>query len=380
MAGISGEDYSLDGEVEDLSYSDLDAFPEWLECRAGNLRSLLLNHNQIHILPRSINKYVSLLSLDISSNGLTYLAKEVTELQHLRTLTARNNQLDNDALPKDFSAMSSLQSLNLSGNQLTEFPMQLTDVTTLRTLHIGANRIPSIPDEISNLNKLSVLYLGGNKLTSLPESIGRLTELTSLSLCDNRLQGLPASLCTIKTLQSLSLHNNKISTLPPGIVSLHLMELSLRNNPLVVRFVEDLTYQPPTLLELAGRVAKIHRIPYSTEDLPGSLVAYLNNAKCCVNPKCKGVYFSSHVENIRFVDFCGKYRLPLLQYLCTAQCRVSPAVQMSSSSEGSSSESSDESSDEGPMSEAGAAGARSRVRTTDDDSPMADRIKKVLLG
>lgn len=355
MASVSGDDYCLDGEVEDLSYSDLDAFPDWLECRAGNLRSLLLNHNQIHVLPRSINKYVSLLSLDISSNGLTYLAKEITQLHNLRALTARNNQLDNEALPKDFSAMVSLQSLNLSGNQFTEFPMQLTHIDNLRTLHIGANRIDSIPHEISNLTRLSVLYLGGNRLTSLPESMGSLTELTSLSLCDNRLQSLPYSLCTIKTLQSLSLHNNRLSTLPPGIVTLHLMELSLRNNPLVVRFVEELTYQPPTLLELAARVAKIARLAYTVEDLPGSLVEYLDKAQSCVNPKCKGVYFSSHVENIRFVDFCGKYRLPLLQYLCTAQCRQTstPAVAMSSCSEGESS---------------------------DEEMPMAERMKKVLLG
>jgi hypothetical protein len=26
------------------------------------------------------------------------------------------------------------------------------------------------------------------------------------------------------------------------------------------------------------------------------------------------------VEHIKFVDFCGKYHIPLLQYLCSSKC------------------------------------------------------------
>ena len=37
-----------------------------------------------------------------------------------------------------------------------------------------------------------------------------------------------------------------------------------------------------------------------------------------------GVYFTSCVETVKFVDFCGKYRVPLLQYLCSPRCRPQP--------------------------------------------------------
>lgn len=37
-----------------------------------------------------------------------------------------------------------------------------------------------------------------------------------------------------------------------------------------------------------------------------------------------GVYFDNRVEHIKFVDFCGKYRIPLLQYLCSSKCASSP--------------------------------------------------------
>lgn len=33
-----------------------------------------------------------------------------------------------------------------------------------------------------------------------------------------------------------------------------------------------------------------------------------------------GVFFDNRVEHVKFVDFCGKYRIPLLQYLCSSRC------------------------------------------------------------
>lgn len=89
-------------------------------------------------------------------------------------------------------------------------------------------------------------------------------------------------------MKSLSLHNNQFSALPPDIIRLDLQELSLRNNPLVVRFVRDLTYDVPTLKELSARSIKLHKLDYDYRSLPKSLVDYLNAAKSCLNPKCKG--------------------------------------------------------------------------------------------
>ena len=95
-------------------------------------------------------------------------------------------------------------------------------------------------------------------------------------------------------LRSLSLHNNQFSALPPDIIRLDLQELSLRNNPLVVRFVRDLTYDVPTLKELVSRTIKLHKITYDDKSIPRSLVDYLNSAKSCLNPKCKGLNFQSN--------------------------------------------------------------------------------------
>ena len=165
-------------------------------------------------------------------------------------------------------------------------------------------------------------------------------------------------------MKSLSLHNNQFCALPPDIIRLHLQELSLRNNPLVVRFVRDLTYDVPTLKELSARTIKFHQINYDDRSIPKILVEYLNSAKSCLNPKCKGkmhiydidhlstlrlfvgVYFESCHKNIKFVDFCGKFYLPLLQFLCSPACTSTPTC--------------------------------SSTTTTSDD--MDSKFKKVLLG
>lgn len=69
-----------------------------------------------------------------------------------------------------------------------------------------------------------------------------------------------------------------------------------------------------------------------------------------------GVYFDSCVRQIKFVDFCGKYRLPLMHYLCSPECS-SP---YSSASQSSTSQSESDSEDEA--------------------SVAAHRMQKVLLG
>lgn len=81
------------------------------------------------------------------------------------------------------------------------------------------------------------------------------------------------------------------------------LQLSLRDNPLVVRFVRDMTLEPPSLLELAGRTVKLHGIPIRMGDIPTTLMNYLKAAQCCVNPKCRGNSFLILCRNI--VTLCS---------------------------------------------------------------------------
>ena len=179
---------------------------------------------------------------------------------------------------------------------------------------------------------MEILYLGGNQLTEVPAELGLLASLRALMLCDNKIKFIPVSLSKLTKLRSLSLHNNQLTTLPVEIIHLvHLSDLSLRNNPLVFQFVQELEYEVPTLKELSGRIVRNSKIPYHQLPLPQCLIHYLDSARRC--PKCRGVYFDTRVKEVKFADFCGKYRLPLLRYLCSFPCQSVNSSDYSSSEE-----------------------------------------------
>lgn len=288
-------------------------------------RKLLLQHNMLLTLPFEITRFSSLVSLDLSNNNLTHVNDFLLQLPELQTVYLQNNNLGDDGLPKELSTLSRLRELNLSGNKLTLFPSQLCEAVSLRYLYLGGNQITEILPEIKALQSLQVLHLGGNQLETVPDELGELHQLGALILCDNRLRRLPRVISSLTRLRSLLLHKNNLCCLPVGLVKLRgLMELSLRDNPLVTRFVNscarELMYNPPSLLELAARVIKLKRVEYTSRDLPRNLVGYLSHGQRCVNPQCKGMYFTSCVEHIKFVDFCGMYRVPLMHYLCSSRC------------------------------------------------------------
>ncbi|KAJ9591461.1 hypothetical protein L9F63_002067 [Diploptera punctata] len=285
----------------------------------ANIDTLLLYHNQITVLPININKFKNLKVLDVSSNGLTIFPEILAECP-LVSIIAKNNNLGDDSFPKSFSNIY-LKELNLNGNKLTSIPQQIIEAESLKYLYLGSNQIREIANGIWKLKSLQIFHVGGNQLVEVPDSLGMLQQLQALNLSENLLESLPATIANLKNLKSLMLHKNKLQTLPTEIIALKcLTELSLRDNPLVVRFVSSISLNPPSLLEHAGRTVKLYGIPYGSPELPRSLVEYLNSAHHCVNPKCKGVFFDNRVEHVKFVDFCGKYRIPLMQYLCSSKC------------------------------------------------------------
>jgi len=335
----SGSSESSEGEDEmwvdrdnklQLSHQDMDT--DTLEVNITSIviekkpklkiEHLLATNNRLHSVPDVVSSLRSLTRLDLSNNLLGGVCDAVTELQDLTHLYLRNNLLTEDTLPKDLIGLKNLRTLNLSGNRLTCLPHQVLDLVSLRNLFLGANQIREVDRGISRLRRLRLLYLGGNQLEQLPKEIGELPYMQVLLLSDNKLNKLPCSLCNLHRLQCLHLHQNKLTTLPNNLIHLKsLSELSLRENPLVMRFIRDMEYQPASLLELSARVIKSAKIPVEPKELPRSLQDFLSQSHECVNPHCSGVYFSHKVEHVKFSDFCGKYKIPLLQYLCSSKCR-----------------------------------------------------------
>ncbi len=85
-------------------------------------------------------------------------------------------------------------------------------------LNLSNNQLSSLPPEISQLSSLTRLSLNNNQLSSLPPEICQLSSLTTLYLNNNQLSSLPPEICQLSSLTWLFLYNNPLTSPPPEIV------------------------------------------------------------------------------------------------------------------------------------------------------------------
>ena len=123
-------------------------------------------------------------------------------------------------------ALSSLQGLDLSNNQLSDsIPIGLGNLEKLQRLDLGGNRLSGpIPTELGNLDNLHLLEFHRNRLTGpIPARLGALDSLQWLNLGSNQLSGpIPAPLGSLENLRELSLYNNQLG----GSIPTELADLS----------------------------------------------------------------------------------------------------------------------------------------------------------
>jgi small GTP-binding protein len=79
-----------------------------------------------------------------------------------------------------------LEDLNLNGNQLTELPPAIAQLSNLQSLNLNNNELTELPPAIAQLSNLQTLNLNNNELTELPPAIAQLTSLQRLSISGNK--------------------------------------------------------------------------------------------------------------------------------------------------------------------------------------------------
>ncbi|KAI5561958.1 hypothetical protein BDE02_15G022200 [Populus trichocarpa] len=131
----------------------------------------------------------SLEILQLDGNQLYGSVPDITRFTSMIVLDLSRNQL-NGSLPKRFSKRSELVSLYLNDNQLTGSLADVTMLSSLRELWIGNNRLDgNVSDSIGSLSQLEDLEVGGNSLQGVMSEahFSNLSKLTILDLTENSL-------------------------------------------------------------------------------------------------------------------------------------------------------------------------------------------------
>lgn len=95
---------------------------------------------------------------------------------------------------------------------------------------MNKNKLTKIPDCIGALTKLEILNASHNNLTCLPRTITNLINLKQVVLTDNKLKEFPTVFCGLKHLDVLNLAKNEITNISSEISTLNVTELILNQN------------------------------------------------------------------------------------------------------------------------------------------------------
>jgi internalin A len=156
------------------------------------------------------------MELDLSNLGLRKVPDELKRLSSLRSLDISGNPLTQ--IPAWFSEMTSLQRLTLGGGRLGKLPEQIKSLLKLRHLSCVNSRLTSIPSWIRELKELETLCFAQNLITSIPIEISYLRKLTGFDLQQCRVERLNSELASLGSLRTLKLKGNPIAELPEEII------------------------------------------------------------------------------------------------------------------------------------------------------------------
>ncbi|MBP9694703.1 MAG: leucine-rich repeat domain-containing protein [Alphaproteobacteria bacterium] len=198
-------------EEINLEYNQLATLP----ASFGSLKKLkefFLKDNQITTLPATFGGLKGLTLLQLSNNQLTTLPDSFGELSSLQLLYMVKNQLKE--IPSNLSGLKNLIVMILNHNHLQTLPDSLGELPNLREIQVANNQLTSFPRHIATSQSIASLDLGGNQITEFNHVMPK---LKILLLTKNKLTKLPP-IEHMPNLQFLSVVKNPIQSLPENLV------------------------------------------------------------------------------------------------------------------------------------------------------------------
>lgn len=124
-----------------------------------------------------------------------------------------------------------LYTLDLSENDLTVVPEQVSKLKQIKKLNICHNHIKVVPDFIGELVELQEVNFEYNEITTISNGFGKLKKITSVNFTSNKIEIIPDAFFKCTSLKKVIFEKNYLKKFPKGIPRLkYLTNLNLKNN------------------------------------------------------------------------------------------------------------------------------------------------------
>lgn len=178
-----------------------------LEIRMGKDVLTKLPSDRIHWLS-------SLHTLILNHNSLTEIPEEIGQLEELKSLELSYNKLK--TLPKCIGALPNLELLNLECNELDNLQfihsvgLEPGAVSKLTTLNVSTNQIKVLDIDFERKPRLRVISATNNQIEEISNRIVFLEQLNELVLEKNMIRAVPTEICQLKKVKVLKMNDNPI--------------------------------------------------------------------------------------------------------------------------------------------------------------------------
>ncbi|XP_057785101.1 probable LRR receptor-like serine/threonine-protein kinase At3g47570 isoform X3 [Salvia miltiorrhiza] len=265
-----------------------------------NLQELYLHTNRLSgEIPTCINNASKLTFLELNSNSFTGSIPDFGNLRQLQALRLWENNFTGAEFLSSLTNCRNLETLEISNNPQMNgiLPASIGNLSTsLVTFSASSCGIRgAIPSEIGNLSSLQTLELSGNQFTGfIPTTVGKLKQLVKLQFYGSQLQGyIPRELCNISTLGYLFLSVNMLTGSVPECLGeiKSLKEVSLASNklnstlPSNLLNIQDLLFLNLSLNYLSGelpyqmRMRAIYFLDLSSNKFSGNIPSSIGDCK-----------------------------------------------------------------------------------------------------
>ncbi|MDG4951143.1 leucine-rich repeat domain-containing protein [Weeksellaceae bacterium KMM 9724] len=191
---------------------------------------LWLQNKDLTSLPNGLEK-LDIYKAILTGNDLTEIPSQVLEISSLQNLIVAGNPIKE--FPCKLNKLEKLKSISIAETKISEINCDLSKLDSLEHFDISKNNLNSLPDEIKNVPNLKWLSLNDNSFTNLSFIDKRLENLETLYLYTNKVSELGTETKYLTNLKELLIFDNQIESIPKNIGDLiNLQKLEIWNNPI----------------------------------------------------------------------------------------------------------------------------------------------------